>query len=88
MARNTPIDSAAATLREQVGGCGATYIAADTDQDGEFVAFTVIAGDVVSTTGSPTMTSVDIPPGVTVFGSMSNITTGTGTSVIAYTRCK
>jgi|DEB0MinimDraft_3_1074331.scaffolds.fasta_scaffold82726_2 hypothetical protein len=85
---NTPQDQTAAVMREQVGGCGAQVIGASSNINGDFVAFTLIAGDDVSTTGSPAMTSLDIPPGVTVFGAMTNITTGAGTTVIAYSSCK
>ena len=83
----TPQDKSAAILQESMGGCGAQYITGSTD--GDFVAFTVIldAGSV-STTGSPTLSTIDVPAGVTVFGKMSNITPASGTTVVAYTTCR
>ena len=84
---NTPQDKAAALLQEGMGGCGAAYITASTD--GDFVAFTVILdAGTVTTTGQPALSTIDVPAGVTVFGTMSNITPASGTTVIAYTSCR
>lgn len=87
---NTPQDKSAALLQEGMGGCGARYIVnGDGTVTGDFVAFTVIldAGSV-TTVGSPALTTIDVPAGVTVFGKMSSIACASGTSVIAYTTCR
>jgi hypothetical protein len=86
---NTPEDKTAAILEEGMGGCGAVYVTSDAAATGNFSAFTVIAdGGTVTTEGEPTLTTVSVPTGVTIFGRMTSISCTAGTTVVAYRSCR
>ena len=71
------------------GQSGGIYITDTAAHTGDFDAITAVAAAVaalVSSTITGTLSAVDIPAGVTIFGRFSSITLASG-KVIAYTRC-
>ena len=74
----------------QLGQAGSQVVAAGatvTPTNGDFVALLVTTGGTVSTTGTeaayPSLSTVTLPVGATIYGRWSQVVCGTG-AVIAY----